>query len=83
MDELATLLFSRRGAVKAVSEAASISAAAVSQWKRNGIPDRRRELVARVLGVQLTASSTMTEADRPSASPMGIALIAMPHRPGD
>jgi hypothetical protein len=53
MDELESLLFSRRGAVKAVSEEANISAAAVSQWKRNGIPLRRRELVARVLGVEV------------------------------
>lgn len=42
-------LYTTRGAVSAVARGLGISIAAVSQWKKRGIPPRRVADVARVL----------------------------------
>lgn len=42
-------LYTTRGAGKAVAEALGISDAAVSQWRKRGIPEDRRADVERVL----------------------------------
>lgn len=52
--DLHRTLYQTRGAVTAVADALRISDAAVSQWKRRGIPENRRADVERVL-VQLLA----------------------------
>lgn len=51
--DITTTLYSTRGAVTAVSAALGISDAAVSQWKKRGIPDARRVDVERALRVHL------------------------------
>lgn len=43
-------LFARRGAITAVATGLGISTAAVSTWRY--VPARRREAVARILGVE-------------------------------
>jgi DNA-binding transcriptional regulator YdaS (Cro superfamily) len=58
MGDLESILFSRRGGVKAAAEACGISPAAVSQWKKAGIPAKRRAAVAQVLGVDLAEAAT-------------------------
>lgn len=49
MSSLHDLLFSRRGAVTAVAKECQISTAAVSQWRKTGIPQARIEAVSKVL----------------------------------
>ncbi len=54
-------LYTTRGAGKAVAEALGISDAAVSQWKRRGIPSDRQAEVERVLADYVARLSTAPE----------------------
>ncbi|MDQ1079715.1 hypothetical protein [Pseudoroseomonas cervicalis] len=49
MSEPEDTLFTRRGAVTAVAKECRISTAAVSQWRKTGIPTKRLPVVIRVL----------------------------------
>ncbi len=49
MPSLEDTLFTRRGAVTAVAKECRISTAAVSQWRKAGIPEKRLPAVAKVL----------------------------------
>ena len=49
MSEPEDTLFTRRGAVTAVARECRISTAAVSQWRKTGIPPKRLPVVMRVL----------------------------------
>ena len=60
MDDLRNALFRTRLAVRAVAKECDISAAAVSQWRKSGIPANRRAAVEKVLA-ELTAEPVTAE----------------------
>jgi hypothetical protein len=60
--DIRTTLYTTRGAVTAVARALSISDAAVSQWKKRGIPDDRREAVKVALQAYLAESAAKARA---------------------
>jgi DNA-binding transcriptional regulator YdaS (Cro superfamily) len=53
MADTATVLFTTRGAAKAVSDRIGVSQAAVSQWRERGIPARRLAEVEAALAEHL------------------------------
>jgi DNA-binding transcriptional regulator YdaS (Cro superfamily) len=62
-------LYSLRGGVTAVARELGISDAAVSQWKRRGIPEARLESVERVLRqLQDDGGARASKADATDAS---------------
>ncbi len=64
--DIRTTLYATRGAVSAVAAAIGVSSAAVSQWRRRGIPTKRMPAIEEALRVHL-ASIGVTEVNAAAA----------------